>query len=573
MAYIPVSSIGPYIFSSVDPTVNDDITRGFIVGRRWLNLTNATQWICFDTTEGAAVWVVVGNTTSYLKSTTPTTTDDHSSGYHVGDRWLNLTTADEWICMDNTTDAAVWVQGTHLIYRTTTDPTISDDITDGFSIGDIWMNLVDAKEYRCWVNDEGAAVWLQVGTVTGPSSSTNTAIPKFSGTTGRILDNSTITIDGSGNLNIGSAKIVSLADGVASSDAVTKGQLDQAIQGLDWQDSVISKSSSTPPVSPSNGDRYIVDSGASGAWSGHVASIAEYNGSSWTFTSSNEGFAVWVEDVNSLYVYNGSSWVTFGSTSAHSSLSGLTSGDDHTQYAKIAGRSGGQTFYGGTGAGDNLVLSASSDGSPGNVSISRALFSDLTASTVPYLDTSKVLTSSSVTTTELGYVSGVTSSIQTQLDGKVVLAGVSGGQSIIGGTGASENLTLTSTSHGTKGAITMASKVNFQSYTPYFTMYDNGNSGDSKTIDWGNGIKQKITLTPTTNCVISFTAPPGPAGLTLEVYQNASGSKTVTWPATVFWPGGLAPTLTTTAGAMDVISIHYNGTNYVATSALDMRAS
>jgi hypothetical protein len=41
-----------------------------------------------------------------------------------------------------------------------------------------------------------------------------------------------------------------------------------------------------------------------------------------------------------------------------------------------------------------------------------------TASTVPYLDASKNLVSSSVTPTELGYVSGVTSAIQTQLNTK-----------------------------------------------------------------------------------------------------------------------------------------------------------
>ena len=42
----------------------------------------------------------------------------------------------------------------------------------------------------------------------------------------------------------------------------------------------------------------------------------------------------------------------------------------------------------------------------------------LTGDTVPFLDASKDLTSSSVTPTELGYVSGVTGPIQTQIDGK-----------------------------------------------------------------------------------------------------------------------------------------------------------
>lgn len=45
-------------------------------------------------------------------------------------------------------------------------------------------------------------------------------------------------------------------------------------------------------------------------------------------------------------------------------------------------------------------------------------FNQLTASTVPYINASKILTSSAVSPTELGYLSGVTSAIQTQLDGK-----------------------------------------------------------------------------------------------------------------------------------------------------------
>jgi len=44
---------------------------------------------------------------------------------------------------------------------------------------------------------------------------------------------------------------------------------------------------------------------------------------------------------------------------------------------------------------------------------------DLTATTVPYLDANKALTSSAVTPTELGYVGSVTSAIQTQLDAKL----------------------------------------------------------------------------------------------------------------------------------------------------------
>jgi hypothetical protein len=46
------------------------------------------------------------------------------------------------------------------------------------------------------------------------------------------------------------------------------------------------------------------------------------------------------------------------------------------------------------------------------------VFPDLTASTVPYINSSKVMTSSSVTNTELGFLSGVTSGLQSQINGK-----------------------------------------------------------------------------------------------------------------------------------------------------------
>lgn len=48
--------------------------------------------------------------------------------------------------------------------------------------------------------------------------------------------------------------------------------------------------------------------------------------------------------------------------------------------------------------------------------------SSLTASRVPYVDANNLLASSSVTPTQLGYVAGVTSAIQTQMDAKAPLA-------------------------------------------------------------------------------------------------------------------------------------------------------
>ena len=56
-------------------------------------------------------------------------------------------------------------------------------------------------------------------------------------------------------------------------------------------------------------------------------------------------------------------------STAHSDLSGLTSGDDHTQYAKLTGRSGGQTVKGGTASGEHLILESTSNATKGDVRV------------------------------------------------------------------------------------------------------------------------------------------------------------------------------------------------------------
>jgi len=57
--------------------------------------------------------------------------------------------------------------------------------------------------------------------------------------------------------------------------------------------------------------------------------------------------------------------VANGNTIGHAVLTGLAA-DDHTQYALLAGRAGGQTLIGGTGAGDDIHLQTTSDGTKGS---------------------------------------------------------------------------------------------------------------------------------------------------------------------------------------------------------------
>jgi hypothetical protein len=58
----------------------------------------------------------------------------------------------------------------------------------------------------------------------------------------------------------------------------------------------------------------------------------------------------------------------------------------------------------------------------------------------------------------------------------------------------------------------------------------------------------------------------------LTVIQDGVGSRTMTWPGTIKWAAGTAPTLTTAANARDVFQFYSNGTNlYERSRALDVR--
>lgn len=84
------------------------------------------------------------------------------------------------------------------------------------------------------------------------------------------------------------------------------------------------------------------------------------------------------------------------------------------------------------------------------------------------------------------------------------------------------------------------------------------NSSTSLTINWS--LYNSIPVTLTGNCVFTFTAPPTDAVLYLKLTQDGSGSKTVTWPGNVKWPGAIAPTLSTAAAAVDIVTMVYDKT-------------
>lgn len=95
-------------------------------------------------------------------------------------------------------------------------------------------------------------------------------------------------------------------------------------------------------------------------------------------TPARNGVAIYNSTTDTFDGYINGAWTEgLGKGTAHSSLSGLTSGDDHTQYFLLAGRSGGQTANGGTGAGENLTLVSTANATKGKILFGTSAYNEV----------------------------------------------------------------------------------------------------------------------------------------------------------------------------------------------------
>lgn len=98
-------------------------------------------------------------------------------------------------------------------------------------------------------------------------------------------------------------------------------------------------------------------------------------------------------------------------------------------------------------------------------------------------------------------------------------------------------------------------------------------SGASQTVTIGSGGTATYDITLTANCTLTFDASGAPAGkalvLTLWLRQDATGGRTVTWPASVQWSAQSTPTFNTLAKRGDIVQLVSDdgGTSWVGALA------
>ncbi|CAM4015118.1 DUF2793 domain-containing protein [Geobacillus stearothermophilus] len=106
-----------------------------------------------------------------------------------------------------------------------------------------------------------------------------------------------------------------------------RNEIELAKRNIEPQASVKNRITTTPPTTPAVGDRYIIPSGATGAWSGQTGKIAEWNGSAWDLYTPQTGWTCYVDDEQKIYSWNGTAWVrTGGALQTITAGNGLTGG-------------------------------------------------------------------------------------------------------------------------------------------------------------------------------------------------------------------------------------------------------
>ena len=101
----------------------------------------------------------------------------------------------------------------------------------------------------------------------------------------------------------------------------------------------------------------------------------------------------------------------------------------------------------------------------------------------------------------------------------------------------------------------------------YYSMrYANGTAASTATIDWAKANVQSVAITQTTT--LTFASIKDGGRYIFEVQQDEVGSRAITWPATVVWPAGSAPTASG-AFKVDLYAFYNNGSSTFGSSSLN----
>jgi hypothetical protein len=146
------------------PSVDCDTDKGYKKGDEVA--VGADKYVCLDPTHPAK-WAV-------SKSRNPIKTDDNTDGFVPGDLWINTGTGEVFTNRENGTDEAVWTgKSTRTEAEIGRDPLPSDNVDKGYKKDDIWTNTTTGDEFICI--DPTVALWVKTLAHTPPTKDDDTS--------------------------------------------------------------------------------------------------------------------------------------------------------------------------------------------------------------------------------------------------------------------------------------------------------------------------------------------------------------------------------------------------------------
>ena len=385
-----------------------------------VNLTSAAGDTMILFWEGGAVWREVNRHTAAIGGAT---------AHNLLDGSVHPDTLSKSPTLAHTIvgDGADWTSQFNATNQTAA-PTITDDSGDGYAIGSRWYDTTGDREYVCLDATAGAAVWLPTtgfGTVLSPSSlgagphhdyapaGWDSSIGSLRlSTTGTAKTITGITGGWGGRLllamNIGAVAIILQDDNTVDSTAANRFDLngDTQLSGdesiLLWYDGTTSRwrglhnrvrhqirengavqtdRGNLDFIDAAAGAGLITDDGATLAVNLDLYLLkanANYvdltDGGATTLHSHAGGSGHTIrEDGIGLTARTGLNFVDTDVAAAIDDAAGDETEIRLNLYAALAGRSGGQELKGGTGSGDDLTLTSTNHATKGEIVISDAL--------------------------------------------------------------------------------------------------------------------------------------------------------------------------------------------------------
>ena len=127
---------------------------------------SANQALTVNSAANGLEWASSGSLTSkYDATVAPGLSNDTSEGYSVGSIWVDVSADQFYICVDASSGAAIWSSGggsgssTSNKLDGTRAPIVTDDSSSGYEVGSTWVDVTNDNFYICVDSSVGAAIW------------------------------------------------------------------------------------------------------------------------------------------------------------------------------------------------------------------------------------------------------------------------------------------------------------------------------------------------------------------------------------------------------------------------------